>query len=129
MSIKTWFRNSIKPYLKTIKTWATNKITGDIAAAKTELRGEMASISASGTYRGAYATVAEMPTGGEVKIDDWAILTADDASNESGVYAKKASGWEYQADLSSAEEVNALIAAAFTGEISDAEAQEDFDGA
>ncbi len=99
---KQWFRDSIKPYLKLIK--------GDIETAKTELRQEMSSVSVTGTFKGSFATVANMPTTKGIKNGDWAVLTADDGSNESGIYVKSSSSWSFVADITSFDEVQAILA-------------------
>ncbi len=146
MNFKQWFRNSIKPYLTLIKTW----VTGEIDTAKTELRQEMSSVSVTGTFKGGFVTVNDMPTGAGTKTGDWAVLTTDDGSNESGIYVKSSSGWNFVADITGFDEVQALLATdseftegtstqkavtvkqlsdVFTGSITAAEAQADWDNA
>lgn len=146
MNAKAWFRASISPYLSVIKAW----VTAQIAAAKTELRSEITTASVTGVFKGGFATVAAMPTGSGVKTGDWAVLTVDDGSNESGIYVKSASGWDYVMDITTFDEAQALLASdaefnagtatqkavtvaqlttAFSGTISAAEAQSDWDSA
>lgn len=100
---KTWFRTNISKYLTTIKTW----VTGQIDAAKQELRDEFGQIT--GSFKGSYDTMAAM---GAItaKNGDWAVLTADDGSNESGIYVKGASGFSFVADITNINELNALLA-------------------
>ncbi len=105
---KTWFRQSIKPYLKVIKDWVTAQITTAVDAAKTELRGEMSAVSISGVFKGGFDTVAAMPK--NAKNGDWAVLKTDDGSNESGIYVKASGGWQYVADITSFDEAQALLA-------------------
>ncbi len=148
-TLKQWLRDNIKPYLKAIKAWVTQKVATDIEAAKTELRAEIASAgSITGAFKGGFATVGEMPTGSGVKNGDWAALTADDGSNESGIYVKASSGWQYVMDITTFDEAQALLASdsefnagtttqkavtvkqlsdAFAGTISETEAQSDWD--
>ncbi len=97
---KQWFRDSIKPYLKLIK--------GDIETAKTELRQEMSRVSVTGTFKGGFTTLETMPS--RAKNGDWSVLTVDDGSNESGIYVKSSGGWSFVADITSFDEVQAILA-------------------
>ncbi len=104
MNPKKWFRENIKQYFKQFKAW----VTGEIDTAKTELRQEFSSLSVTGVFKGGFATVSEMPS--RAKNGDWAVLTADDGSNESGIYVKGGGGWSFVADITSFDEVQALLA-------------------
>ncbi len=145
MNAKQWFRANIKPYLKAIKAWVTSQIND----AKTELRNEIASAgSVTGAFKGGFDTVSSMPTGAGTKNGDWAVLKTDDGSNESGIYVKSASGWDFVSDITTFDEASALLATndefnagtatdkavtikqladAFAGTITNEEAQADWD--
>jgi hypothetical protein len=82
LNLKQWLRDNIKPYLSEIK----------------------ASIgSVTGAYRGSFTTVAGMPS--SAKAGDWAILSVDDSINESGIWVKSATVWQYVQDLQSFTEI------------------------
>lgn len=96
---KTQFRTNIAPYLKEIK------------ARITEVANQANSVT--GAYRGSFSTVAAMPTASPVKNGDWAILNTDDGANESGIYVKGSSGWQFVQDITNfAEIVQEVIASA-----------------
>ncbi|MBS9781480.1 MAG: hypothetical protein KGV56_03205 [Gammaproteobacteria bacterium] len=108
---KKWFRANIKPYLKAIKAWVSTQIDSKVNDAKTELRNEIASAgSVTGAFKGGFDTVSSMPTGAGTKNGDWAVLKTDDGSNESGIYVKSASGWDFVSDITSFDEASALLA-------------------
>ncbi len=104
MNINEWFRTNVMQYFKQFKAW----VTGEIDTAKTELRQEMSSFSVTGAFKGGFSTVSEMPS--RAKNGDWAVLTTDDGSNESGIYVKGGGGWSFVADIASFDEVQALLA-------------------
>ncbi len=104
MNAKKWFRENIKQYLSI----SDEKTTAKIETAKTELRQEMSSVSVTGTFKGSFATVSAMPS--RAKNGDWSVLTADDGSNESGIYAKSAQGWAFIMDIATFGEVQAVLA-------------------
>lgn len=96
LDLKVWLRNNIKPYLTQIKA----EINAIAATAN----------SVTGSYRGAFTTVAAMPTGTPIKNGDWAILTVDDGANESGIYVKATVGWQYVMDIATFQEITQMIA-------------------
>ncbi len=110
MNLKEWFRANIKQYLRISDEKTTNKIE----TAKTELRQEFKTTSVTGTFKGGFATINDMPS--KAKNGDWAVLTADfpdeaDAEfYESGIYVKSSSGWSFVADITSFDEVQAILA-------------------
>jgi hypothetical protein len=88
LDLKAWFRSEIAPYLTTIKANIT---------------------SLSGEYMGSFTTVAAFPA--VAKNRDWVILSTDDASNESGIYAYDGTNWGFAQDLVNFSEiVSELIA-------------------
>lgn len=96
LDLKVWLRNNIKPYLTQIKA--------EINAVASTVN------SVTGSYRGAFTTVAAMPTGTPIKNGDWAILTVDDGANESGIYVKATAGWQYVMDIATFQEITQMIA-------------------
>ncbi len=109
MNLNKWFRENIKQYLRISDEKTTNKIE----TAKTELRQEFKTTSVTGTFKGSFATVSEMPS--RAKNGDWAVLTADedlgsDGSNESGIYVKSSNGWSFIMDIATFGEVQSILA-------------------
>ncbi len=142
--MKQWLRSNLMPFWTKIKDF----VRGEVNTAKDELRQEFGTIT--GTFKGGFSTVGDMPTGSGTKTGDWAVLTADDGSNESGIYVKGTGGWSYVADITTFDEVQALLAtdsefqagtsttkavrvrqltSLFTATISPEEAQADWDNA
>jgi len=72
-------------------TAITNLTAGDVQAALAEHQVDIDALtSLTGTYNGAAATVATLPTtdneGNAVGNGDWAILSADDGANQAGIW-------------------------------------------
>jgi hypothetical protein len=100
---KTWFRGNVAKYLIAIKAW----VTAQISTAKEELRAEFGSIT--GVFKGSVALFAELAAI-TAKNGDWAVLKADDGTNESGIYVKSSTGWSYVADITTIDEVQTILA-------------------
>lgn len=94
---KKQFRGNIKPYLKAIK----EKIA----------EVESVATSVTGTYRGSFATLADINAVTSAKSGDWAIISSDDGVNESGIYVKGPSGFEFVSDIHSFDELRETILA------------------
>jgi hypothetical protein len=108
---KSWFRTQIKIYITIIKNWVTAQFTnlqGQIDANTTAIA---ALGSVTGAYKGAFATLAAMPTGAGVKNGDWAILNADDGANESGIYVRQTGAWVFVSDLQTFQEIRTELLA------------------
>jgi|GEM_PF-6819015 len=80
---KAQFRALLAPYLKEIKA-RIGAVEGTLVASE--------------------ATVAAFPTT-DVDNGDWAILTSDDGTNESGIYSWNGTAWGFAADISSFTEI------------------------
>lgn len=100
---KTWLRGNLSKYLTAIKSW----VTAQISTAKDELRAEFGSIT--GVFKGSVALFADLAAI-TAKNGDWAVLKADDGANESGIYVKGSAGWSYVADITTIDEVQAILA-------------------
>jgi hypothetical protein len=92
-----WFRENMAEYLTVIKA--------ELAAV-----GEV-----TGQLLGTEATFADLPVvdtkGDAANAGDYAILTADDGANESGIYVYDGAAFSFAMDLTSFDEViNGLIA-------------------
>jgi hypothetical protein len=95
---KPQFKGNIKPYLKAIKA-RLNQI-------------ESVATSVTGTFRGTHDTLALMASANPTaKAGDWAILRTDDGANESGIYVKGPTAWEFVQDITNFNEIiEAIIA-------------------
>lgn len=96
-SFKDIFKANINPYLVKIKT--EMKVIDDKVG------------SISGIYRGAFTSFTDFPTTTTIRNNDWAILSVDDGSHESGIYIynKPTSTWQFVQDLTNFNEIIAEI--------------------
>ena len=112
---KQWLRNNFLPYLTIIKGLIA-ALSGRVDAVESRVT-SLESIT--GTFKGAFDTVAEMPVGSGVKNGDWAILKVDIVGTgtieapqyESGIYLKASAGWQFAFNLESFQEISQQILA------------------
>jgi hypothetical protein len=105
----TKVKASISALLATDAEFAAGTAT-DKAATVKQVADALSNLSIAGKFVGSAATFAALPAGSSVKNGDWAALTDDDGANESGIYVKGASGYSFVADITSINEIEALIA-------------------
>jgi hypothetical protein len=111
LNVKAWLRTQIMLYLTIIKTW----VSGLTSSLQSQIDAQQVLInslsSVTGAYKGSFATLAAMPTGGGVKNGDWAILNADDGANESGIYVRQTGAWAFVSDLQTFQEIRTELLA------------------
>jgi hypothetical protein len=128
--LKTWLLAALTVFLTVVKkaikiakneaiasakTYTDNTATSTLQSAKSYTDQEIATLATSvgsitGGYKGAFATKALMDAV-TAKAGDWAILSVDDGSNESGIYVRGATNFSFVLDIAAFSEIKTEILA------------------
>jgi hypothetical protein len=128
--LKTWLLGALTVFLTVVKkaikiakseaiasakTYTDNTATTTLQSAKSYTDQEIATLATSvgsitGGYKGVFPTKSAMDAV-TAKAGDWAILSVDDGSNESGIYVRGTTNFSFVLDIAAFSEIRTEILA------------------